>query len=38
MEQMFDKDSFTYGAGLYAAEVTVEGETDSAGIIYFYLQ
>ena len=34
----FDKDSFTYGAGLYAAEVTVEGETDPAGIIYFYLQ
>lgn len=34
----FEKDSFTYGAGLYAAEVTVTDETEPAGIIYFYLQ
>jgi curved DNA-binding protein CbpA len=33
-----EKDGFTYGAGLYAAEVTVAGETAPSALLYFYLQ
>lgn len=34
----FEKNSFTYGTGLYAAEVTAKGDTEPCALIYFYVQ